>query len=93
MKEIAQGLIRAAAGGFLSPDIPAQMIAAVGQLARITEVSKHLKPEEEAESISEIRITVGVEYPQPLLYFFFGQWDRLLIWALPLAFAALIFVK
>lgn len=59
MTQIAEAFIRAAAGGSLSPDISAQMVTAVGQLARITEVKEHLpKPEEEKDPITEIRINI-----------------------------------
>ncbi len=42
MTQLAEALIRAAAQGTLPIDIAAQMVSAVGQLARITEIKDHL---------------------------------------------------
>lgn len=60
MTQIAETLIRAAASGRLAPDVASQMIGAIGQLARITQIKEHLHKSEdlEDESISGIRIRI-----------------------------------
>lgn len=58
MAKIAEALIRAAADGSLAPDTAAQMVSAVGQLARITEIKEDLKSNEESELIDKIEIVL-----------------------------------
>jgi hypothetical protein len=59
MIQIAEALIRAAAEGSLAPDTAAQMVSAVGQLARITEIKEDLsKSEDECELVEKIEIII-----------------------------------
>lgn len=58
LTQIAKAFVKASAEGHISPEVAAQMISAIGQLARITEINEKIKPEEEEEPLSLIRIRV-----------------------------------
>jgi hypothetical protein len=59
MTQIAEIFIRASAKGNLPPDIAAQMVSAIGQLARIAVIKENLpKPEDDDDVISHIRISI-----------------------------------
>lgn len=49
----AKAVIASAASGELAPDIAAQMVAAVGQLARISEIDELLKRVERLEKVTD----------------------------------------
>lgn len=59
LTQIAEALIKASAEGRLSPDIAAQMVASISQLARITVIKENLpKPENDDDVINHIRISI-----------------------------------
>lgn len=59
MTQIAKELIKAGAEGRLSPDVAAQMVSAVAQFARITEIKGKLpEPESEDSIITKVEIHV-----------------------------------
>lgn len=58
LTQIAKAFIEAGAEGHISPEIAAQMVSAVGQLARISEIKEKLEPEEVGEPLTHIRISI-----------------------------------
>jgi len=59
LTQIAEALIKASAEGVLPPDIGAQMVASIGQLARIAVIKENLpQPENEDDVLRHIRISI-----------------------------------
>ncbi|MBS0289160.1 MAG: hypothetical protein JSS07_03865 [Proteobacteria bacterium] len=57
--QIAEALIKASAEGLLPPDIGAQMVASIGQLARIAVIKENLpQPENDEDILRHIRISI-----------------------------------